>query len=124
MSNPLKAEYDAKISGRIGQIDIFQTNDRDEYPPHYHLVAVTHDAGPYRRRGAVGSMAEAVRTNSNASANLKKGEFGYPAGHLGHLTQNEEAALLGFKRLLVEKKLLKEDNGEGEGTDVDDVTLL
>jgi hypothetical protein len=50
--------------------------------------------------------------------------YGYPQGHMGHLTATEEAALQRFKTLLIEKGLYspKIDNEE-YGTH-DDATLL
>ncbi len=47
-------------------------------------------------------------------------EHGYPLGHLGHLTGDEEAALVGFKAFLLEKGLYQ----PGPPPSHDDQTLL
>ncbi|OTA64807.1 CRAL/TRIO domain-containing protein [Hypoxylon sp. EC38] len=47
-------------------------------------------------------------------------EHGYPSGHLGHLTEHEEQALVEFKTLLEEKGLYKPGNPASH----DDPTLL
>ncbi|KAI1135021.1 CRAL/TRIO domain-containing protein [Hypoxylon sp. FL0543] len=47
-------------------------------------------------------------------------EHGYPSGHLGHLTEHEEQALVEFKTLLEEKGLYKPGNPPSH----DDPTLL
>ncbi|KAI2640708.1 CRAL/TRIO domain-containing protein [Hypomontagnella submonticulosa] len=47
-------------------------------------------------------------------------EHGYPSGHLGHLTEHEEQALVDFKTLLEEKGLYK----PGHPPSHDDPTLL
>ncbi|KAI1090685.1 CRAL/TRIO domain-containing protein [Rostrohypoxylon terebratum] len=47
-------------------------------------------------------------------------EHGYPSGHLGHLTEHEEHALVEFKSLLEEKGLYKPGNPPSH----DDPTLL
>ncbi|KAI0176463.1 CRAL/TRIO domain-containing protein [Hypoxylon sp. FL1284] len=47
-------------------------------------------------------------------------EHGYPSGHLGHLTEHEEQALVDFKTLLEEKGLFK----PGHPPSHDDPTLL
>ena len=68
-------------------------------------------------------MAEATRVKSRDSINLKKGEFGYPAGHLGHLTDSQKAALVEFKQLVKEAGLFTEAKDEDPATH-SDVTLL
>jgi hypothetical protein len=50
-------------------------------------------------------MEEATRVPSNASASRKSGEFGFPVGHLGHLTSAQETALTQFKELCAEQGL-------------------
>lgn len=47
-------------------------------------------------------------------------EHGYPSGHLGHLTEHEEQALVEFKTLLEEKGLYKPNDPNSH----DDPTLL
>ncbi|ESZ90136.1 putative phosphatidylinositol transporter [Sclerotinia borealis F-4128] len=51
-------------------------------------------------------------------------EYGYPQGHLGHLTTEEEAALNNFKALCTEKGLYKSGNGSDELASHEDATLL
>ncbi|KAF7869957.1 hypothetical protein EAF04_004741 [Stromatinia cepivora] len=51
-------------------------------------------------------------------------EYGYPQGHLGHLTTEEEAALNNFKVLCTEKGLYKPGNGIDEPASHEDATLL
>lgn len=50
-------------------------------------------------------------------------EYGYPQGHLGHLTSEEEAALKNFKVLCAEKGVYKAANGD-EKASHGDATLL
>lgn len=50
-------------------------------------------------------------------------EYGYPQGHLGHLTTDEEAAFINFKALCAEKNLYKPAHGEASASH-DDATLL
>jgi hypothetical protein len=71
-------------------------------------------------------MAEATRQisrESTGSVNLNKGEYGYPSGHLGHLTIPQEKAFLDFKKLVKEKGYFKEQE-DGAPAYPDDVTLL
>jgi hypothetical protein len=49
--------------------------------------------------------------------------YGYPQGHLGHLTDEEEERLKEFKALCAEKGLYKEGT-DGELGTHDDATLL
>ena len=51
-------------------------------------------------------------------------EYGYPQGHLGHLSPEEEAAYKNFKVLCAEKGYYKPGNGEDEDATHDDATLL
>ncbi|TGO23634.1 hypothetical protein BPAE_0126g00180 [Botrytis paeoniae] len=51
-------------------------------------------------------------------------EYGYPQGHLGHLTTEEEAALNNFKVVCAEKGLYKPGNGSDEPASHEDATLL
>ncbi|PQE10161.1 phosphatidylinositol transporter protein [Rutstroemia sp. NJR-2017a WRK4] len=51
-------------------------------------------------------------------------EYGFPQGHLGHLTPDEEAALGNFKKLCAEKGLYKPGNGADEPASHEDATLL
>ncbi|TDZ33229.1 SEC14 cytosolic factor [Colletotrichum spinosum] len=67
---------------------------------------------------AVSAAADpATRVKSHAST---VGEHGYPHGHLGHLSETEEAQLDAFKTLLTEKGLYK----PGPPASHDDATLL
>lgn len=50
-------------------------------------------------------------------------EYGYPQGHLGHLSDEEEAAFKNFKVMCAEKGYFKAGEGEDLGTH-DDATLL
>ena len=51
-------------------------------------------------------------------------EYGYPQGHLGHLSPEEEAALRNFKVLCAEKGYYKPGNGEDTDATHEDATLL
>ncbi|RFU32097.1 hypothetical protein B7463_g4250, partial [Scytalidium lignicola] len=51
-------------------------------------------------------------------------EYGYPIGHLGHLTEEEESALKEFKTVCKEKGYYKPGNGPAEPPSHDDATLL
>ena len=51
-------------------------------------------------------------------------EYGYPQGHLGHLSPEEEAAFKNFKVLCAEKGYYKPGNGEDVDATHDDATLL
>ncbi|MCJ1437223.1 hypothetical protein MMC27_006609 [Xylographa pallens] len=48
-----------------------------------------------------------TKTTDSAREIIAIGEFGYPVGHLGHLTDTQAEALVEFKRLCQEKKLFK-----------------
>lgn len=50
-------------------------------------------------------------------------EYGYPNGHLGHLTTEEEAAFKNFKLLCTDKGEYKPAEGETPASH-DDATLL
>ena len=50
-------------------------------------------------------------------------EYGYPQGHLGHLSSDEEAAFKNFKIVCEEKGYYKPGTGDEPGTH-DDATLL
>lgn len=66
---------------------------------------------------------EAQRVTTGHSINTGTGEFGYPQGHLGHLTPEQDSALAKFKEILVEKKLWTPAT-EGQPASHDDITLL
>ncbi|KAF5872778.1 putative sec14 cytosolic factor protein [Botrytis fragariae] len=51
-------------------------------------------------------------------------EYGFPQGHLGHLTTEEEAALNNFKVVCAEKGLYEPGNGSDEPASHEDATLL
>jgi hypothetical protein len=51
-------------------------------------------------------------------------EYGYPQGHFGHLSPEEEAAFKNFKVLCAEKGYYKPGNGEDADATHDDATLL
>jgi hypothetical protein len=50
--------------------------------------------------------------------------YGYPQGHIGHLTADEQNAFNDFKALLTEKGLYKSPSGTDEYGTHDDATLL
>lgn len=50
--------------------------------------------------------------------------YGFPRGHLGHLTPEEEEALIAFKKLCEEKGYYHPRNGDTELPSHDDPTLL
>jgi hypothetical protein len=50
--------------------------------------------------------------------------YGYPQGHIGHMTPEEEAALKNFKTLLIEKNLYSPKTDNDEYGTHDDATLL
>lgn len=82
---------------------------------------------PFSTTLLIFSMAEVTRTTSRDSAVSgdlnKKGEYGYPSGHLGHLTVAQEKAFLDFKKLVKDKGYFK-DIEKGSPAYPDDVTLL
>jgi hypothetical protein len=51
-------------------------------------------------------------------------EYGYPQGHLGHLSPEEEAAFKNFKVLCAEKGYYTPGDGEDVDATHDDATLL
>jgi hypothetical protein len=51
-------------------------------------------------------------------------EYGYPQGHLGHLTDEEEVALKEFKDAVIELQLYKPQTDEHEYGTHDDAMLL
>ena len=65
----------------------------------------------------------ATRVQTTDSAILKVGEYGYPIGHLGHLTEPQEEALVAFKKLCQEKGLYKQASDTNQSSH-DDTTLL
>jgi hypothetical protein len=76
---------------------------------HFFLLDIPEDmatAGPAHR---VQSAAEV---------------YGYPQGHIGHMTAEEQDALNGFKALLIEKGLYKPREHADEYGTHDDATLL
>lgn len=51
-------------------------------------------------------------------------EYGFPRGHLGHLSMEEEAALNNFKVLCTENGFYKPGNGSDEAASHEDATLM
>ena len=51
-------------------------------------------------------------------------EYGFPQGHLGHLSEEEEAAFKNFKILCAEKGYYKPADGENGKDSHDDALLL
>ncbi|MCJ1315975.1 hypothetical protein MMC15_001295 [Xylographa vitiligo] len=64
-----------------------------------------------------------TKTTESARDLIAVGEFGYPIGHLGHLTDAQAEALVVFKRLCQEKKLFKPASDINQSSH-DDVTML
>ncbi|MCJ1382047.1 hypothetical protein MMC17_005159 [Xylographa soralifera] len=64
-----------------------------------------------------------TRTTDSARDIIAIGEFGYPIGHLGHLTDTQAEALVEFKKLCQEKKLFKPASDINQSSH-DDVTML
>lgn len=48
---------------------------------------------------------DAQRIRTTESGIIATGEYGYPVGHLGHLTEQQEEALESFKGMLASKGL-------------------
>lgn len=70
---------------------------------------------------ATAAPATKVKSNASRASQTKAAlENGYPHGHLGHLTEEEESALKGFKAYLQEKGLYQ----PGPPPSHDDPTLL
>lgn len=70
---------------------------------------------------ATAGPATKVKSNASRASQTKAAlENGYPHGHLGHLTEEEENALKGFKAYLQEKGLYQ----PGPPPSHDDPTLL
>lgn len=67
---------------------------------------------------------EVTRTETAGSAVLRKGEYGYPNGHLGHLDPQETKALEEFKELCTEKNTFYKPATDTTPSTHDDVTLL
>ena len=68
-------------------------------------------------------MADITKVPSKASGILKQGEYGYPIGHLGHLTGAQEKSLVEFKELCASKGLYKPASSERPSSH-DDATML
>ena len=68
-------------------------------------------------------MAEATRVPSKNSAILKQGEFGYPSGHLGHLSAAQESALVEFKELCAKNGVFRPAQ-DGQPASPDDGVML
>lgn len=51
-------------------------------------------------------------------------EYGFPSGHLGHLSDQEERKLRDFKKLVIQKGLYKPQTDEHEYGTHDDAMLL
>ena len=68
-------------------------------------------------------MSVATKVKTNESAILATGEFGYPTGHLGYLTEQQQQALVAFKAICEKKGLFKPPNDINKASH-DDTTLL
>ncbi|MCJ1401820.1 hypothetical protein MMC11_005037 [Xylographa trunciseda] len=64
-----------------------------------------------------------VKTSDSTREIISAGEFGYPIGHLGHLTETQAEALVEFKKLCQEKNLFKPASDINQSSH-DDVTML
>ncbi|MCJ1285428.1 hypothetical protein MMC26_004768 [Xylographa opegraphella] len=64
-----------------------------------------------------------TKTTDSAREIIAIGEFGYPVGHLGHLTDTQAEALVEFKKLCQEKNLFKPASDINQSSH-DDVTML
>ncbi|MCJ1394477.1 hypothetical protein MMC18_007355 [Xylographa bjoerkii] len=64
-----------------------------------------------------------VKTTDSAREIIATGEFGYPIGHLGHLTAAQAEALVEFKKLCQEKNLFRPASDINQSSH-DDVTML
>ena len=68
-------------------------------------------------------MAEVTRVTTADSSVVPQGEFGYPVGHLGHLTATQETAFADYKNLCMQSGLYQPSIDGGKASH-DDVTLL
>lgn len=66
-------------------------------------------------------MTTLQSTSTTESAKVPVEEYGYPVGHLGHLTETQEEALEAFRKLC---NGAEESTGESAISIRDDVTLL
>ena len=64
-----------------------------------------------------------ARIRTNESGILATGEYGYPSGHLGHLSPSQTEALGQFKDLVAQAGLYKPATGNQMASH-DDTTLL
>ena len=83
-----------------------------------------HDCQFLRVVATTTMAAEATRIESTSSAALKQqGEYGYPNGHLGHLTKSQGEALEKFRKLVTEKGIYEPATADTPPSH-DDITLL
>ena len=68
-------------------------------------------------------MAEATKVTSRGSGILKDGEYGFPLGHLGHLTGSQQSALVEFKEICAVSGLYKPAI-DGKPSSHDDALLM
>lgn len=66
-------------------------------------------------------MAEAARVKTGEA--VKSGEFGFPTGHLGHLTEQQQLALVEFKEICASANVYTPKT-EGKAASHDDATML
>lgn len=71
------------------------------------------------------TLSKTLSRTSTSRSHPAKGalEYGYPHGHLGHLTESESASLLAFKTLLTEHKLYTPATASAAASH-DDATVL
>ena len=68
-------------------------------------------------------MDKPARIRTNESGILATGEYGFPSGHLGHLSVSQIEALEDFKRIAAQAGVYKPASG-GQIASHDDTTLL
>ena len=68
-------------------------------------------------------MDKPARIRTNESGILATGEYGFPIGHLGHLTLSQTEALDQFKQIAAEAGVYKPASAS-QAASHDDTTLL
>jgi len=97
--------------------------------PRYIITNISILQNPYIiHQQPTSTMADderpaATRTKTTDSAILRVGEYGYPIGHLGHLTEHQAEQLEAFRQLCQDKGLYKPASNLNHSSH-DDTTLL
>lgn len=82
------------------------------------------DRPPSAQRTISKTLSRTSTSRSSAAHPVKGAlDYGYPHGHLGHLTESESASLLAFKTLLAEQKLYQPATASAPASH-DDATVL